>query len=599
MNVNLLTIDNMLAGVSNTPPTQPRHDTGARDKPVSPLADDKPIQASSARIETTDNIVPYAGRADVEKPVREFHEVLRDKTKSESPQESRNTTESKKERRLSDPAVPADVVRTWLAENAVPVLQSKEGIAVKMEPKAGRELAQLITSLKTEKSPPVTGDAAKSAQIKLALLAGEKGQLGLKTVLPEKSNGQNGLKTVLPDTPMIMPIGKVRPETAKKSEKIVPRNEAAADTKALANKGQVKELTSELPAGLGKADESGKKAANTAADVNPSAVKTPTTAAKKDVISDTTVETGDKKTAADGKKTSVRVDLAAIQASLVEKQSLLAASNPARSAPSTQANATDSARQAPSKSSDRNGKESEHAGNEPSNAPAFRKLNVSEVQVSADQPKEQGHPAGQKRPSGKFEQILSHGPGQIPATQQSAASAANAKPAGSPCQNPPNNPAADVGKQILESIHGSLAQQKGDQQITVRLNPPELGKVFIKLQERDAELTGILEVSRSQTRAEIEHALPQIIRNLADCGIQVKRLDVVLSEQGRPEQEAFGDQSPQNSGPYEHDSANQQTWSNETNAPQVSAWSTNSGGYQNVSEWQQPFVTDSSINMLI
>ncbi len=599
MNVNLLTVDNMLAGVSNTLHTQPRHDTGARDKPISPLAEDKPIQASSARVETTDNIVPDAGRAVGEKPAREFRNVLRDKTKSESPQESRNNTESKKERRLSDPAKPADVVRTWLAENAVPVPHSREGIAVKVEPKAGRELAQLIASLKTEKSPPFTGDAAKSAQIKLALLAGEKGRLGLKTVLLEKSNGQNGLKTVLPDTPMIMPVGKVRPETAQKSEKIVPRNEAAADTKTFTNKGQARELTPEVSAGLGgKADASGKKAANTTVDVNPAAAKTTAADAKKDVIPDTVAENGGKKTTADGKKASVWTDLAAIQASLVEKQSPLAASSPVKSAPSTQANAATIARQAPSKSSDRNGKESGHTGNEPSNAPASRKLNVSEVQVSADQSKEQGRPAGQKGPSGKFEQILSHGPGQIPA-QQSAASAANAKPANSPGQNSPNNAAADIGKQILESIHGSLAQQKGDQQITVRLNPPELGKVFIKLQERDAELTGILEVSRTQTRAEIEHALPQMIRNLADCGIQVKRLDVVLSEQGRSGQEAFGGQSPQNNGPYEHDSANQQTWSNEVNVRQVGEWSAASGGYQTASGWQEAFVTDGSINMLI
>jgi len=161
MNVNSLTIDNMLAGVSDTPRTQPRHDTGARDKPISSLADDRPSQASSARIETPDNVAPDAGRTVGEKPAREFREVLRDRTKSENPQESRNSTESKKESGLSDPAKPADVVRTWMAENAVPVSNSREGIAVKMEPKAGRELAQLIASLKTEKSSPVTGHAAK------------------------------------------------------------------------------------------------------------------------------------------------------------------------------------------------------------------------------------------------------------------------------------------------------------------------------------------------------------------------------------------------------------------------------------------------------
>jgi hypothetical protein len=90
-----------------------------------------------------------------------------------------------------------------------------------------------------------------------------------------------------------------------------------------------------------------------------------------------------------------------------------------------------------------------------------------------------------------------------------------------------------------------------------------------------------------------------MIRNLADCGIQVKRLDVVLSEQGRSGQEAFGGQSPQNNGPYEHDSTNQQAWSNEANVRQVGEWPTGNGGYQTASGWQEAFVTDGSINMLI
>lgn len=320
---------------------------------------------------------------------------------------------------------------------------------------------------------------------------------------------------------------------------------------------------------------------------------------KKNVIPDAVTDEGNNKTMADGKKTPMKTDLPVIQAHLVEKQTLTPSSNPGRPALSAETNAGASARQAPSKSSGRSGAEPEHAGNELSNASAFRKSNVSEIPISADQPKDQGRSAGTKNPSASFEQVLSHNPQQIPAAQQSPASAASARPANLPGQNSPHDVAADIGRQIFESIHGSLAQPRSDQQITVRLNPPELGKVFIKLQERDAELTGILEVSRTQTRAEIEQALPQIIRNLADCGIQVKRFDVVLSEQGRPGHEAFGGQSSQNSGPYEHNSTNHEAWSDETNFHEMGERSANNAGYQNVSELQEAFVTDGSINMLM
>jgi len=112
-------------------------------------------------------------------------------------------------------------------------------------------------------------------------------------------------------------------------------------------------------------------------------------------------------------------------------------------------------------------------------------------------------------------------------------------------------------------------------------------------------LMGILEVSRSQTRFEIERALPEIIRNLQDCGIQVRRFDVVLSEQGRSEQEAFGGQSMPNNGRYEHSPSGQGAWANEADFGAPSEWSPNGYSYQNFSEMQESLMTDGSINMLI
>ncbi len=87
----------------------------------------------------------------------------------------------------------------------------------------------------------------------------------------------------------------------------------------------------------------------------------------------------------------------------------------------------------------------------------------------------------------------------------------------------------DVGKQIQESIYSSV--NKGEDQIVIRLNPSELGSVCIKLQSNQQELTGVLEVSKLETKYEIEKELPQIIQALQSSGVQIKRLELMLTNQ--------------------------------------------------------------------
>jgi hypothetical protein len=112
-----------------------------------------------------------------------------------------------------------------------------------------------------------------------------------------------------------------------------------------------------------------------------------------------------------------------------------------------------------------------------------------------------------------------------------------------PVKDLPNNVSASITKQILESIQSSSSQKAEIQQITIRFHPPELGKVFIKFEEQENQLTGLVEVSKAETRYEVEQALPQIVQNLAACGIQIKRLEVVLTDQN--EQHSYGDESLQ------------------------------------------------------
>jgi hypothetical protein len=91
----------------------------------------------------------------------------------------------------------------------------------------------------------------------------------------------------------------------------------------------------------------------------------------------------------------------------------------------------------------------------------------------------------------------------------------------------------NVGEQILDSLQPSVAQ--GDRQILIRLQPPELGTVVVRFQERGQHLDGTLEVGKSETRREIERAVPDVVRSLQDAGIPIRRLDVVTAD--APEQD--------------------------------------------------------------
>jgi hypothetical protein len=97
-----------------------------------------------------------------------------------------------------------------------------------------------------------------------------------------------------------------------------------------------------------------------------------------------------------------------------------------------------------------------------------------------------------------------------------------------------NDTAAAIRDQIFQSVQTSI--QQGQREITVHLNPPDLGRVSIKFSEQGKELTGLLEVTNSQTRAEIRQAIPEIIRSLEESGISIKRLEVTLSDSsGKPD----------------------------------------------------------------
>ncbi len=255
-----------------------------------------------------------------------------------------------------------------------------------------------------------------------------------------------------------------------------------------------------------------------------------------------------------------------------------------------------------SESSDGKSKESSQAGSKLPDNSAVQELNISGVQVSTGQTKNNNNAASNNNSNSELQQIINQNNPENPATELIPNSAEGAKNIELPSQTSPGSISTSVGQQIQESVRSSFSQEGQNQQITIQLNPPELGKVLIKFQEQDNQITGLLEVSKTQTRIEIEQAIPQIIRGLHDSGIQIKRLDVVLSQGEQPDQGALRDSASgglQNGWAQQQDSTDSYMGRNNLDASEINEWLRNNNSYQNTSELQEALTTDGSINMLI
>lgn len=482
-----------------------------------------------------------------------------------------------------------------------------------MGPKAGYELAQLLANLRTGKSSPGAGPTAKPVA-KEPLLTTDKSQLGLKGVLPDSSR-----RTLLTHT-----------QTAerKNAGKIQPSGKTLITTKGLINQQGGKELNSEALAAESKTTPAGEKPVIPGTSVASGSQKTPVLGGKK--LTPETLTTGSK-TAVAGEKTAITdgQDISGGRKTPVSNDSFPAVQD--KSAPprqkvpvdpekstliaekpeqgsrrfptsvenkdvfNSQTNKADTPQRShpgtPGLSELTDGSGKDQVDNL-SGKLFLQNLNQAQVRISTGQTKDNRSSTSGNSSKSNFEQVLSNN-AQTPVIEQTSASAQTAKPANDPS---PGNSFPSVREQLQESMHSSLRQ--GDQQLTIRLNPPELGRVFIKFQGKGDQITGLLEVDRAQTRYEIEQALPQIIRNLAECGVQVKRLEVVLTNQ--QEQHAFKEPSL---------AAEQDAWFGqqagaERNNPNsdtfgTNEWLTDDPGYSGYSEPQEMLITDDFVDVLV
>jgi flagellar hook-length control protein FliK len=116
----------------------------------------------------------------------------------------------------------------------------------------------------------------------------------------------------------------------------------------------------------------------------------------------------------------------------------------------------------------------------------------------------------------------------------------------------PTVQAASPVKQISEALEASAARD--GQEIVIRLDPPHLGKVCVKLRMDGNEVRGTLDVENPRTLNQLQREAPNIIERLADVGIEMKRMDVSLSQDG-------GRDSSWSSQQFGQDAAGQGQWS--------------------------------------
>lgn len=222
----------------------------------------------------------------------------------------------------------------------------------------------------------------------------------------------------------------------------------------------------------------------------------------------------------------------------------------------------------------------------------LQRLNATLVQTAASQAKTRDNRAPDGSLAQGSEQITAHNSPRIALVEQPSGASQDARAAGNASSA---NVSASVSEQIQESLRASLARP--DQHITIRLNPPELGTVLIKFQEQDRQITGVLEVNKSQTRAEIQQALPEIVRNLQELGVNIRRLEVVLTN-GQERQALDGESAwpHQDNWPGWRGYQNPNTQAGNGGATDLPA---NEGSYTQFMGRNEAFITDKSIDMFV
>ncbi len=109
------------------------------------------------------------------------------------------------------------------------------------------------------------------------------------------------------------------------------------------------------------------------------------------------------------------------------------------------------------------------------------------------------------------------------------------------------NQARPVSTEMIEQITNHIQANRNNlyEQMTIRLDPPELGQIKIQVTNNQGEgLRGIVEVEHGRTLAELNREAPALIQKLNDAGIQVKSMEFRMNDQS----DHRGDSTNDNAG---------------------------------------------------
>jgi flagellar hook-length control protein FliK len=528
MSISLSTITSFLPGNVPTAPAPSFTSTDANARQFTVKPADEPAAASPKKAETSDNILNSAQSStpSISEPIQNSANESPKKTPPEEFQKAQQNTPSKEDSASTCSAEQPAVVQLWRAQYSQNIETGKNGVATRMQPRSGLELAQMLADLRLAGTTLHNNGSAKMPP-GLAVASAKTGNPDLTDTVPNLPKAQT-LDVSGQNQPQNKTPASITDVQKNDGDKNSNGREAAAGQKATAP--PQKQLSS-VPTG----------AENTT-------VSTPAKEGIFAVKNGQVPVTGAEKSAT--QNSSASQNIRADKAQNVGK---------------------------------------EQTGNTAGDS-LLKNFNAEQVKVSVEGGKEQNSSASSRRSdtgSQMTEQAsLQNALHKIGPEQQPSPAAAKTN-AGNAAADPLG---AGIKEQVQESVFSSL--QQGRNEITIRLNPPNLGKVFIKFQEEAGELTGLLEVSKHQTRIEIQQALPEIIRNLQEAGINVKRLEVELADQSghHADREAL----LQDGSPDSRDFTEQQT----QDGASVRQWLTGRFSYQ-ASPDARAYITDGSVNVLV
>jgi flagellar hook-length control protein FliK len=111
--------------------------------------------------------------------------------------------------------------------------------------------------------------------------------------------------------------------------------------------------------------------------------------------------------------------------------------------------------------------------------------------------------------------------------------------------------------QIIENVRRAVAN--GQREVTINLNPPELGRVRLRMYSEGNEIHGRLEVDNPRTLTEIRHQAEFLIQRLAEDGIAIRRFEVHQMSNNSGQTGSFS--------PQHQDATGQMPWSHTRPAP--------------------------------